>query len=315
MPPPRKGLVERFRNDFCRCFGVNVQGATHVDICTNVRRTFDRLKNGNAYLSPRPLGEGARSAGEGICQRDKKIKPATHRRLRCAFTLAEVLITLGVIGIVAALTLPTLVANYRNKVLLNQAKNSYSKLANALTMVRVHNGYDNFEDFLHKDLTNDQMLEIIVKELKTIKVCKEGKSGCTNVIRKARKKTYNNGETIGNNYKWGASAILADGSFIVVNNFTNQRQSGCHWVNSYPKRDEAGNIVKDENGNEIIIDSPDNRCGQIIVDVNGDKGPNQGGADTFSLGIYPGNVLPNYDTFLYNDQLNYENYEIGEKYE
>ena len=32
-------------------------------------------------------------------------------RKRTAFTLAEVLITLGIIGIVAALTLPTLIAN------------------------------------------------------------------------------------------------------------------------------------------------------------------------------------------------------------
>ena len=32
-----------------------------------------------------------------------------------AFTLAEVLITLGIIGVVAALTIPTLVANYQAK--------------------------------------------------------------------------------------------------------------------------------------------------------------------------------------------------------
>ncbi len=35
-----------------------------------------------------------------------------------AFTLAEVLITLGVIGVVAALTIPQLVKNYKEKVLL-----------------------------------------------------------------------------------------------------------------------------------------------------------------------------------------------------
>ncbi len=33
-----------------------------------------------------------------------------------AFTLAEVLITLGIIGIVAAMTIPTLVADYNKKV-------------------------------------------------------------------------------------------------------------------------------------------------------------------------------------------------------
>lgn len=36
-------------------------------------------------------------------------------KIKPAFTLAEVLITLGVIGIVAAMTLPTLIANYKTK--------------------------------------------------------------------------------------------------------------------------------------------------------------------------------------------------------
>lgn len=69
-------------------------------------------------------------------------------RIKPAFTLAEVLITLGVIGIVAAMTLPTLIANYKNKVLLNQAKNSYSKISNALLLVKTQNGYDSYADFL-----------------------------------------------------------------------------------------------------------------------------------------------------------------------
>lgn len=38
------------------------------------------------------------------------------------FTLAEVLITLGIIGVVAALTLPALVQNYRNQVVETRLK-------------------------------------------------------------------------------------------------------------------------------------------------------------------------------------------------
>ena len=38
------------------------------------------------------------------------------------FTLAEVLITLGIIGIVAAMTLPALVGKYKDKVLVTQVK-------------------------------------------------------------------------------------------------------------------------------------------------------------------------------------------------
>ena len=34
---------------------------------------------------------------------------------KAAFTLAEVLITLGIIGVVAALTMPSLIAHYRKQ--------------------------------------------------------------------------------------------------------------------------------------------------------------------------------------------------------
>ena len=48
------------------------------------------------------------------------------------FTLAEVLITLGIIGVVAALTIPTLVANYQKKVTVTKVKKVYVTLNNAL---------------------------------------------------------------------------------------------------------------------------------------------------------------------------------------
>ncbi len=40
--------------------------------------------------------------------------------MKKAFTLAEVLITLGIVGVVAAITMPTLIANHRKKVLKSQ---------------------------------------------------------------------------------------------------------------------------------------------------------------------------------------------------
>ncbi len=51
-----------------------------------------------------------------------------------AFTLAEVLITLGIIGIVAAMTLPTLVQKYKEKQRVTQLKKAYSILNQAFTM-------------------------------------------------------------------------------------------------------------------------------------------------------------------------------------
>ena len=60
---------------------------------------------------------------------------------RAAFTLAEVLITLGIIGVVAALTMPALVAKYQEMVLKNQFKHAYSLVSQAIKQVEVNNGY------------------------------------------------------------------------------------------------------------------------------------------------------------------------------
>lgn len=49
-----------------------------------------------------------------------------------AFTLAEVLITLGVIGIVAALTLPALIANYKKSVVETRLAKFYSTMNQAV---------------------------------------------------------------------------------------------------------------------------------------------------------------------------------------
>lgn len=53
------------------------------------------------------------------------------------FTLAEVLITLGVTGIIAAMTLPSLIANHRKQVTLTKVKQTYNILNNALERAKV----------------------------------------------------------------------------------------------------------------------------------------------------------------------------------
>jgi len=49
------------------------------------------------------------------------------------FTLAEVLITLGIIGVVAALTMPSLIAKYKEKATVVKVKKAYSVLSQAYT--------------------------------------------------------------------------------------------------------------------------------------------------------------------------------------
>ena len=51
------------------------------------------------------------------------------------FTLAEVLITLGIIGIVATITIPNLITNYKAKRLHTQFLKSYSVLQQAFKMM------------------------------------------------------------------------------------------------------------------------------------------------------------------------------------
>ena len=55
---------------------------------------------------------------------------------KAAFTLAEILITLGIIGIVAAMTIPTLVSNYQKKVLKTQFTKKYAEISQSVLMAK-----------------------------------------------------------------------------------------------------------------------------------------------------------------------------------
>ena len=109
---------------------------------------------------PRPTGEGLRERGlsaydEILNQvQDDRVVSETHSKelnvltsyrlngfkKKAAFTLAEVLITLGIIGIVAALTIPTLITNYQKKQTASKLKQTYSIISQALTMAQAEHG-------------------------------------------------------------------------------------------------------------------------------------------------------------------------------
>lgn len=61
---------------------------------------------------------------------------------RKAFTLAEVLITLGIIGIVAAMTIPSLMNNAQDKQFKEAAKEAYSKASQVINQMKQDNGGD-----------------------------------------------------------------------------------------------------------------------------------------------------------------------------
>ncbi len=79
---------------------------------------------------------------------------------KCAFTLAEVLITLGIIGVVAALTMPTLIANHKKTVVETRLEKFYSAINQAVTRAELDygdkNGWEaeNTDEFFNKYLKN-----------------------------------------------------------------------------------------------------------------------------------------------------------------
>ena len=64
--------------------------------------------------------------------------------MKKAFTLAEVLIVLGIIGIVSAMTIPTLITKIRQKTLETAFKKTYSNLQTAFKLV-INEGYSVYE--------------------------------------------------------------------------------------------------------------------------------------------------------------------------
>lgn len=241
--------------------------------------------------------------------KNNNIRNEGYYNKKNAFTLAEVLITIAVIGIVAAMTLPTVVAKYKDKVLLNQAKRAYSIISNAMLKTKAVNNYDSYGDLFNNNRTNDEILEILSKEFNPIKLCKENQGGCFNWKVASSKKMAQNGKTAYYDFSKYASMVLNDGSVLYVNRYNHN--GDCGWYNEGYKTDDKGFIMKDEDGNPIKYSLADKRCGSIKIDVNGKKGPNQLGADVFDVDILPQKVTLQYYTFLYDDTLRYEYYQEG----
>ena len=84
---------------------------------------------------------------------------------KTGFTLAEVLITLGIIGVVAALTIPTLVSNYKQRAWDTAANVFEKKLEESLKTMNTQQtlaGYSNTSDFVNE----------LSKHFKITRVCK-----------------------------------------------------------------------------------------------------------------------------------------------
>ena len=176
-----------------------------------------------------------------------------------AFTLAEVLITLGIIGVVAAMTMPSLITNYQKKQTVTQLKKAYSELSQALKMSETEYGTMDSWDFSNFESQNERMNDFtsryLIPNLKILKTCVPSSSEC-----------------------W-ADNILALNKKLIHTYLINGMHASFVTVSGYS-----------------VYYWPDTTGVWFLIDINGLKKPNIVGRDIFRfrLCIDDGNNAKNY---------------------
>lgn len=116
--------------------------------------------------------------------------------MRKAFTLSEVLITLGIIGLVAALTIPTLFSKYRQRTVETRLLKFYSASNQAVKLSELENGQREFWP-----------------KCETLEACKEWYNKYLNNYLKTIKVEHTTLNTRPVNI-----AYFADGSLVIIKN-------------------------------------------------------------------------------------------------
>lgn len=198
---------------------------------------------------------------------------------KIGFTLAEVLITLGVIGVVAAMTMPVLIQNHREKVTVTRLKKVYSTLSQALVAAINEDGTPDLWDSYQYELDEDDdgihgesagtytrfHVGNLVKQLKVAKDCGYSSNGC--FIRDGYKnlggKKERDFETLNNRYY---KLVLSDGTTVAIEGYE-------------PKKD-------------VFDEQQERSYGEIWVDINGKSLPNVVGKDVFLFLYTNARVVP-----------------------
>ena len=196
---------------------------------------------------------------------------------KIAFTLAEVLITLGIIGVVAAMTMPSLITNYRVKETVSKLKKVNTTFNNAFLQAKEENGeisdwglsnstLDTDTDdgsIANSNYGRDKFLEILSRHLKTISMCKYSDNSC-----EVYRPTNLQGD-IDNSDSYSNRLVLADGT-IIGHLYLNNTACNTNW------------------GSGALSQS----CGSFKVDLNGSKKPNMYGKDIFQFDITVNGIVP-----------------------
>ena len=197
--------------------------------------------------------------------------------MKKGFTIAEVLITLGIIGIIAAITLPTVINNAKERETVAKVKKFYSVMSQALLMSIGKHGYVDEWGFCEEYNAEcaTQFVSNFRSELKVIRDCANN-SNC--IAQNGYK--YLNGNSFSSNYGNGDlyyKMILNDGSYL--------------WI-----RHNNSNTCKNNDA------STANVCGLIWYDLNGAKLPNQLGKDIFVFYILKDRITPHNNDDCYEEK-------------
>lgn len=170
-------------------------------------------------------------------------------RKKFAFTLAEVLITLAIIGVVAALTIPTLVSNSIKTDTTTKLRKLYSTLSQAIKLSEVENGNNASWDWGDEStLTVQESFDKYwAPYLKITQMCNTTAECGYPASNKFNKPDGTASPTTIIDPTTRPSCILSDGTFLMV----------------LPV-DGSGTVVK-----------------TIYTDLNAGKGPNRLGRDVF----------------------------------
>ena len=173
-----------------------------------------------------------------------------------AFTLAEILITLSILGVVAAITIPTIINKNSEKITVAKVKKIYATLNNAFLQSILDNGKISTWN-LGEQASEDGSSEIANKLVPYLQTTYISTANNNKVFSKYGYKTLNKNGSCIHPYSAGSTkVILKDGASL---NFFSFGQESCKGIY--------------------------HQCGIIFVDINGPKGPNMLGNDTFSFWI------------------------------
>jgi len=180
---------------------------------------------------------------------------------KAGFTLAEVLITLLIIGVISSIVIPSLISNTQDAEYKTALKKVYSDLSQATKLVMMDNG--GTMKGLCTDGNNDCLRDKYLDYLSYIKKCNSGVSGCFHLANNFK---YLSGTPVSG---WGvdSSVILSNGSLLDF--YYPSGSSTCTAA--------LGTIQM---------------CGRIHVDVNGFKSPNTIGKDIFMMYIMQTSIKP-----------------------